>query len=125
MVLPADYTFASSDDSTASHSFNVTITKSTFCDITATDTVTSSITGTGLVQVIGGPATSLSLTLPPIVGNGVPFNATVKALDQFGNVASEYRGTVHFSSSDERRRCPPTTPSQDIGGRAVTTSTMG
>lgn len=31
---------------------------------------------------------------------GIPFTVTVKALDQFGKVDSDFRGAVHFASSD-------------------------
>ena len=37
---------------------------------------------------------------PPTTTAGAPFSITVAALDQFNNVASGYRGTVHFTGSD-------------------------
>ncbi len=44
------------------------------------------------------PATHFSVTAPPSVGNGVPFNVTVTALDASNDVTG-YLGTVHFTSS--------------------------
>src|ERR1700730_14914796 len=47
-----------------------------------------------------GPAASLSVAyLSPQV-HGVPFPLTVTARDSFGNKATAYAGTVHFTSSD-------------------------
>ncbi len=69
--------------------------------ITATDTVTASITGTtGSIQVGPAAATHFAVTAPSsaTVGTGVGF--TVTALDSFNNTAATYGGTVHFSSSD-------------------------
>lgn len=43
---------------------------------------------------------SLDLSAPATVGAGVAFSITVTAHDPFGGPASEYTGTVHFTSSD-------------------------
>ena len=81
--------------------------------ITATDTANGAITGTSnSIAVSAGAAThfALSAVLPSfpgvisgptsfaVTGVGLPF--TVTALDQFNNPASNYSGTVAFSSSD-------------------------
>jgi hypothetical protein len=69
--------------------------------ITATDAVNQALTGTsGAISVGPGPATHFSVTAPPSGTAGSAISLTVKALDQFGNTAIGYTGTVHFTSSD-------------------------
>ena len=43
---------------------------------------------------------------PSPVQAGVAGNFTVTALDEFGNVATGYRGTIHFTSSDSQAVLP-------------------
>jgi hypothetical protein len=45
-------------------------------------------------------ASHIDVSAAGFVNPGTPFNVTVRALDAFNNVASGYRGTVHFTSSD-------------------------
>jgi hypothetical protein len=47
-----------------------------------------------------GDVAQFRLLAPAAVGAGEPFDLTVVALDRWGNVASTYTGTVHFSSTD-------------------------
>ena len=80
--------------------FNATLTAAGVQTITATDTVTSSFTGTSSgINVIPVPAKSLVVTLPVNVPAGTPFTVKVTAEDQYGNVATAYAGTIHFSST--------------------------
>jgi hypothetical protein len=53
-----------------------------------------------------GDATQFLVLAPTQVNRGEPFGITVVALDQWGNVASTYTGTVHFSSTDFLARLP-------------------
>jgi hypothetical protein len=68
--------------------------------VTGTDTVTGTITGSQTVTVNPGAATKLALsglsTQPPSTVQSL----TVTAQDIYGNTASGYTGTVHFTSSD-------------------------
>ncbi len=69
--------------------------------VTATETLNPSITGFRSTQVIAGPAGALLLTgLPPSTTAGTTLSATVIAVDNHGNVATDFAGTVHFSSTD-------------------------
>src|SRR5207249_11251963 len=45
-------------------------------------------------------ATSLSLVEPASLLASKPVNATVTLKDRYGNVATGYRGTVYFATSD-------------------------
>ena len=105
-VLPANYTFTGGDAGT--HVFSVTLKTVGTRSITATDTVTGTITGTQSgISVLSGPATTLTVsgfTSPTTAG--AAHNATVTAQDAFGNVATGYTGTVHFTSSDAQSILP-------------------
>jgi hypothetical protein len=45
-------------------------------------------------------ASQFSVLARATVQSGLPFDVTVIALDQWGNIVSTYTGTVHFSSTD-------------------------
>ena len=51
-------------------------------------------------------ASRLSISGPSSVSAGVAFSITVSAYDAYGNLATGYVGTVHFSSSDPRAALP-------------------
>jgi hypothetical protein len=81
--------------------FNGTLKTAGSRTISATDTVTASITGTsGAIALSPAAATHLSVNAPASVTAGVAFNISVTALDQFNNTATAYAGTVHFTSTD-------------------------
>jgi hypothetical protein len=95
-VLPANSTLTN-----GTGTFSVTLKKAGSRTITATDTVNSSITGAASVTVNPAAATHLILTVTSTtVTKDQPFDLTVTAYDAYGNVATGYRGTVHFTSSD-------------------------
>ena len=95
--------------------------------ITATDTVSSAITGTSGVETItAGAATHFAVTLPASGTAGTPGSVTVTALDAFGNVATGYAGTVHFTSSDGHAVLPSDmTLSNGVGTFSETLDTAG
>ena len=69
--------------------------------VTATDTVTASITGvSGAVAVAAGPANHFTVVAPATATAGTSVSVTVTALDQFNNTATAYAGTVHITSTD-------------------------
>ncbi len=72
--------------------------------ITATDTVTASITGTS--NSINVTASHFSVSAPASASVGMAFNFTVTALDAANNVATSYSGTVHFTSTDAQAVLP-------------------
>src|SRR5258708_26066456 len=95
-VLPANSTLVS-----GAGTFSATLKTAGNQTITATDTVTASITGTsGPIAVSAAAATHFSVTAPASATAGVAFSFTVTALDAFNNTATGYAGTVHFTSSD-------------------------
>ena len=102
-VLPANSTLTS-----GVKTFAVTLKTAGTRTITATDTVTSSITGVQAGIVVNPAAASTfvvaGLTTPRTAG--VAGSVTVTARDPFGNTATGYRGTVHFTSTDTQAALP-------------------
>ena len=121
-VLPADTKLTN-----GAGSFSVTLKTDGTQTITATDTLTTSVTGTsGDISVVPGPATHLSVTAPATASAGTAFSITVTALDQFGNVATGYTGTVGFTSTDPNALLPASsTLSSGSGTFSVTLQTAG
>lgn len=82
--------------------FNVTLKSSGSQSITATDTVSSSITG----SQTGITVTPLAASLFVVSGFPSPVNSytggtvTVRAVDTYNNTATDYAGSVNFTSSD-------------------------
>src|SRR5581483_830792 len=108
-VLPANYTFVAGDNGV--HTFTNLLTFKTAGSqtVTATDTVTGSITGTSpavTVTFAAGGTTKLQVTAPATSAAGSAFSVTVTAQDQFGNTVTNYTGTVHFTTSDGQGTVP-------------------
>jgi hypothetical protein len=101
-VLPANSTLTN-----GTGTFSATLRTAGSQTISATDTVTASITGTSSsIDVSSGPATHFSISAPPTTQSGTAFDVTVTALDAANNVAKSYTGTVHFSSTDAQAVLP-------------------
>jgi hypothetical protein len=72
--------------------------------VTGTD---GSATGTMPVFMTPGAAATLAVSgLPSPYAVGSSHAVTVTALDAYGNVATGYRGTVHFTSTDTKAVLP-------------------
>src|SRR5207249_4552480 len=99
-ILPANYTFVGGD--AGSHTFSATLKTAGTQSITATDTVTASITGTqsGITVNAGAAAPRVVPTSPPPTTPTPPPTDPVTAKDASNNTATSYTGTVQFSSSD-------------------------
>lgn len=67
--------------------------------IMATDTV-SGINGSATTTVTPASADHFQVSAPGTVPSGIPFDVTVTAQDPYGNIDTNYTGTVTFSSSD-------------------------
>jgi len=101
VVLPANYTFVAGDAGVHVFSNASTLVTPGAQTVTATDTVTGSITGTsGTITVNPGAATHFVVAAPPTANAGTAFSVTVTAEDQYNNVATGYRGTAHFTTTD-------------------------
>jgi hypothetical protein len=60
----------------------------------------------GAFEVQVGPATWFWLDAPAAVPSGATFDVTLYALDDYGHLATGYRGTVAFGSSDKAATLP-------------------
>jgi hypothetical protein len=104
-TLPGTYAFNSNDNGT--HSFNVTLKTAGSQSITATDVAAASLTGSQTdILVVPAATSKLDIAAPASIAPGVPFDLTVTARDPFNNVATGYRGEIHFTNSDPRGTLP-------------------
>jgi hypothetical protein len=102
--LPGDYTFQPSDN--GRHTFSVILYKPGIQSITATDTTNSTISDSAAIKINPAPATSFSISAANTAIAGNALAVTVTALDAYGNVATGYSGTIHFTSNDARAILP-------------------
>jgi hypothetical protein len=89
------------------HSFSGALQTAGTQSITATDTVKSSITGTESGIVISpDSAVRFSVAAPASITAGTAFTITVTAWDTYNNLATNYTGTVSFTSTDSAAILP-------------------
>lgn len=121
-VLPGDATLTN-----GAGTFNVTFKMAGVQSVTATDTVDSSISGfTPGTTVAPAAASGLILSAPTNATAGSAVNVTATAKDAFGNTATGYAGTVHFTSSDTAATLPAdATLTNGTGAFSVTYKTAG
>ena len=107
--------------------FSITLSTLGNQSITATDTVTASITGnSSTVQVKILPATHFSVTAPSTATAGAAISVTVTAQDSSNNTVPTYSGTVHFTSTDSAAALPAdATLTNGVGTFSVTLKTSG
>jgi hypothetical protein len=104
-VLPANYTFTGAD--IGGHTFSVILKTEGNQQVTATDTVFATRTGTADIVVTSGGTSSFTVTgFPTSQTAGVAGSIVVVAKDALGNITTGYRGTVHFSSTDVQAVLP-------------------
>src|SRR5207245_16349 len=105
-ALPADYAFTTTDGGV--HSFSATLKTAGSQSLTATDTAAGSINGSQTGIAVNPAATStLTVTgFPSPSTAGTAGSFTVTAKDAYGNTATGYTGTVHFTSTDAQAALP-------------------
>jgi hypothetical protein len=104
-VLPGNYAFTAGDAGV--HTFSATLKSAGTRSLTATDTVNGALTGAqGSIQVNPAAARRLVLSAPASVKAGAKFSLTITVVDAYGNVATGYRGTIRFGSSDSSAALP-------------------
>ena len=103
--LPLDYTYVPADAGV--HAFGVTFKTAGLKTLTATDTTNFLLFASQTALVTPAAAGSFSVSgFPNPTTAGIPGNFQVTALDPFGNVATGYAGTVHFTSTDPQAGLP-------------------
>jgi LPXTG-motif cell wall-anchored protein len=118
-VLPADVMLVNGVGN-----LNATFTTSGVQTLTATDTVTMSITGNDSVAVSAASATHVVLTTPGSAVAGTSFLFDITAKDQFNNTDTAYAGTVHFTSTDGGATLPADLMLVNGSAQASATLTM-
>jgi Bacterial Ig-like domain (group 3)/Abnormal spindle-like microcephaly-assoc'd, ASPM-SPD-2-Hydin len=107
-ILPDDTAFEAGDHGHVAIASGVTFATAGDQTVTATDTVSSSVTGTsGPVDV--GPAAADRLVVTTSASTstaGDALDVTVTAEDGFGNTVPTFDGTVHFTSTDDQATLP-------------------
>jgi CSLREA domain-containing protein len=120
-TLPANSTLTN-----GTGTFSLTLKTTGLQTVTATDTATSSVTGSIPITVNGGVATHLGISAPTSAITGTSFGITVSAYDAQNDVASSYSGTVHFTSTDGLASLPAnSTLTNGVGTFTATLNTMG
>ncbi|MDB5309789.1 MAG: Phage neck protein, partial [Gemmataceae bacterium] len=106
----ATYTFVAADNGAHTFTNGATLKKAGTWAITAADAA-NSLTGseTGIVVTPAAASTLTVAGFPTPVVAGTPGSFTLTMNDPFGNVATGYRGTVRFSSTDPLATFAPTT----------------
>ncbi len=97
--LPASYAFTAAD--AGSHTFSVALRTAGLQSFTMRDSLLAavSITQSGISVGSAAPV-SMSVTALHAVVAGTVQTVTVSGKDAFGNIATGYRGTIAFGSSD-------------------------
>jgi hypothetical protein len=100
------YSFTAADAGT--RIFSVTLKSTGTQSVTAADTVTAGLAGTdGNITVNPSVASTMTVAgFPSSTTAGVAGNITVTLKDTYGNIATGYTGTVHFTSSDSKATLP-------------------
>jgi hypothetical protein len=82
------------------HTFSAVLKTAGTRSVTATDASNAALVGTQSVTVNPATASRLIISAPNSVKANAQFGLTVTAVDAFGNIATAYRGTLSFRSSD-------------------------
>ncbi|HEX7335982.1 MAG TPA: hypothetical protein VF252_02140 [Gemmatimonadales bacterium] len=117
-TLPGNYTFTAADAGTHAFPAGVTLRTAGSTTVTATDQAVGTITGSQTVTVTPAAAATLVLAgVPAQALAGVAYDLSITARDPFGNTATGYRGTIHFTSTDPLATIPPdyTFTAEDAG----------
>src|SRR5262249_16794573 len=105
-VFPANYTFTAAD--AGSHTFSLSLRTAGSQTVVAFDTANTSVAGPQRghsVSQAGAPPFVVS-RFPSPVSSGTTANLVVRVQDPYGNTATAYAGTVHFTSTDTQANLP-------------------
>jgi hypothetical protein len=103
--LPANYTFTAAD--AGIHTFSATLKTAGTQSLTVKDTTTANLTATdGGITVHPGAASQFIISAPASIAAGASFSLTLTVEDAYGNVVTNYAGTIHFSSTDRMATLP-------------------
>jgi uncharacterized delta-60 repeat protein len=118
--LPPDYTFTAADRGT--HTFAIVLKTAGNQSLAVTDTANPALAGTqsgiSVTPALPSVVTVAGLPSPAAAGRSVPFTLSIR--DAYGNLATGYTSTVHFTSTDPAASLPPdyTFTAADLGAHA-------
>jgi hypothetical protein len=98
------YTFTAADNGT--HTFTSGLALFTAGSQTITATGPAALTGSQTVNVNAAAASQFGISADASAVAGSTVSFTVTAQDAYGNLAADYTGSVHFSSSDAKAILP-------------------
>jgi len=104
--------------------FSATLLRAGAQTITATDTLSASLSGTITVSIRAASAGVFAVAGPSTVTAGSAFSFTVTAQDHFGNTDPAYAGRVHFTSSDSASGVALPADATVGGGRGTFSATL-
>jgi hypothetical protein len=127
-VLPADYTFAADDH--GAHFFEIEFRIAGTYSLTATDTQAPNMTVTQMnIVIVAAEPVSFTVTGYPSPSTaGDMGSVTVTAgKDRYGNATTNYRGKIHFTSTDPMATLPAdyTFTAADVNGNQTQHTFMG
>jgi ELWxxDGT repeat protein len=99
VIVPSSYTFVAGDAGVHTFSNGLKLATAGSRSVTASDAA-ASISGSANVVVTAGATARFSVNAPATATAGISFGVTVAAKDAFGNTATGYTGTVHFTTND-------------------------
>lgn len=124
--LPADYTFTAADQGT--HTFSAALKTVGTQNLWATDSQAGAVAG-GETGIAVQPGAASTFRFPYCLVDapyGTTLRFTVTAYDAYGNLATGYNGTVHFTSTDPVAVLPPDAALSNGSGQfSVTMNTAG
>jgi hypothetical protein len=104
-VLPADYSFTAADNGVHRYAA-IQLDTAGVQTMKLTDTATSALTASASVTVSPAAASREAINGAASVTAGTAASLTITLFDPYGNVASGYLGTVHFTSTDPQASLP-------------------
>ena len=87
--------------------------------LTAQDTANGSLTASAAITVSAAPASQFVIVAPASTVARSPFSITVTVFDPYGNLATNYTGTVTFASSDPTPALLPSDYTYTLGDKGT------
>jgi hypothetical protein len=103
-ALPGPYTFTAADAGV--HTFTATLKTAGTQSLTATDTAAGLTSTQAGITVSPAAAARFLISGPTSVRAHTSFSITVTVVDAYGNVVTNYRGTVRFKSTEQGATLP-------------------
>jgi hypothetical protein len=91
---------------TDSYTYSTTTAGQHTISVTVTDSLSNTASNSAAITINPASSSHIDITAPTTVTAGQSFQITATAKDQYGNIATSYDGTIHFSSTDSQAILP-------------------